>query len=186
MNSFSKQNRHWYSALTVTVECVVCWLAVSAAPAQESASPVFVASLATPTLQPELILNRVHEQPASPALQAVAPTDRSPPLLQRKPTDTEAWERFEAEYRLVNQSPLLVKRQVETAKYGLDVTVFAVDRFVKSIRDHTDFEFDQGHLRRTRANARGGFLDNPRVKLDLDMQYGRPYIGARLVIPFGN
>jgi hypothetical protein len=29
-------------------------------------------------------------------------------------------------------------------------------------------------------------LDNPQVKLDLDLTHGRPYLGARVVIPFGN
>jgi hypothetical protein len=107
-------------------------------------------------------------------------------VLHGKPTDTEAWEKFESEYRPEQRSPSPLKRQIETAKYGLDTTVFAVDRFVKSIRNHADFEFDQGRLHRTRTNSRGGFLDNPRVKLDLEMLRDKPYVGVRVVIPFGN
>jgi hypothetical protein len=29
-------------------------------------------------------------------------------------------------------------------------------------------------------------LDNPRVKLDLEMLRDKPYVGVRVVIPFGN
>jgi hypothetical protein len=65
--------------------------------------------------------------------------------------------------------------------------VFAVDRFVKNVENQGDFTFDQGSLRRTRATSLGGSRNNPRVKLDLDMwQSSKPYIGVRIIIPFGN
>jgi hypothetical protein len=145
-----------------------------------------MASLSVSTIQPEFILNRVRERPDHPAPQVIERTDWPIPVLHGKLTDTEAWEKFESEYRPEQRSPSPVKRQIETAKYGLDTTVFAVDRFVKSIRDHADFEFDQGRLHRTHTNSRGGFLDNPRVKLDLEMLRDKPYVGVRVVIPFGN
>jgi hypothetical protein len=145
-----------------------------------------MASLSVSTIQPEFMLTSVREQPDRPPPRVAERTDWPLPLLHRKPTDTEAWEKFDSEFRPEKRSPSPVKRQIETAKYGLDTTVFAVDRFVKSIRDHADFEFDQGNLRRTRTNSREGFLDNPRVKLDLDMLRDKPYVGARVVIPFGN
>ena len=185
MSSSSKRSIHigWRSALTVTVGCVVWWSAVPSATSQQSESPVFVASLSVSTMQPEFILNSVRDRPAR---QVIAHPDRPIPALHREPTDSDAWEAFEAEYRPDPRSPSSVKRPIETAKYGLDMTVFAADRFVKSIRDHANFEFGQGNLRRTGASSRGGFLDNPSVKLDLDMTHGKPYLGARVVIPFGN
>ena len=188
MSTCSKQNisTRWRSALTITVGCVASWSAVTSATAQKSEPPVLVASLSVSTIQPEFILNSVRERPDHPAPQMIERTDWPIPVLHRKPTDAEAWEQFEADYQPEPRSRSTVKRPIETAKYGLDVTVFAVDRFVKSIRDHADFEFGQSNLRRTRANSRGGFLDNPRVKLDLDMTQGKPYVGARVVIPFGN
>lgn len=186
MNRHNNRNSHWYSTLTVTVECVVCLSAGPSVPAQECGAPVFVASLAVSPLPPEFILNSAYEQSARSTRQVVARTGQPSPALQRKPTDTEAWERFEAEYRVPAHSPALGTRQIETGKFGLDTTVFAVDRFVKNLRDHADFEFDHGNMRRTRANSRDGLLANPRVKLDLDMLHGRPYVGARVVIPFGN
>ena len=145
-----------------------------------------MASLSVSTIQPEFILTRVREQPDCPAPRGAERIEWPLPALHGKPTDIEAWEKFDSEFRPAHRSPSPVKRQIETAKYGLDTTTFAVNRFVKSIRDHADFEFDQGHMRRTRANSRGGFLDNPRVKLDLDFTHDKPYAGVRLVIPFGD
>ena len=145
-----------------------------------------MASLSVSTIQPQFILTKVREQPDRPAPQVAERTDWPLPVHHGKPTDAEAWEKFEAEYEPQHPSPSLVKHQIENAKYGLDTTVFAVDRFVKSIRDHDDFEFDQGSLRRTPANSREGFLDKPRVKLDLETLRGKPYAGVRIVIPFGN
>ena len=106
---------------------------------------------------------------------------------QRKPTDIEAWEHFEAEYSPSQKSPSPVKRQIQTAKYGLDTVVFAVDRFVKSVENQADFSFDQGSLRHTRATVSGELLNNVRVKLDLDTGQGsKPYVGVRIIIPFGH
>jgi hypothetical protein len=111
------------------------------------------------------------------------------PILMphRKPTDPEAWERFEAEYSPPKKSPSPIKRQIETAKYGLDTAVFAVDHFVKNVQSQADFSFDQGGLRRTRTTDSGESRNSPRVKLDLDVWQGsKPYVGVRIIIPFGN
>jgi hypothetical protein len=111
------------------------------------------------------------------------------PMLmpQRQPTNAEAWERFEAEYSPPQKSPSPIKRQIETAKYGFDTAVFAVDRFFKNIENQADFSFDRGSLRRTWATSSGELLGNPRVKLDTDMWQGsKPYVGVRIIIPFGN
>jgi hypothetical protein len=108
-------------------------------------------------------------------------------MSHRKPTDAEAWESFEAEYSPPQKSSSPVKRQIETAKYGLDTAVFAIDHFVKNVQSQADFSFDQGSLRRTPETALEGPRNNPRVKLDLDMWQGsKPYLGVRIIIPFGN
>jgi hypothetical protein len=121
-----------------------------------------------------------HQVPAERELQPML-------MSHRLPTDAEAWERFEAEYSPRQKSPSLVKRQIETAKYGLDTAVFAVDRFVKNVQSQADFSVDQGSLRRTRAISLGGSRNSPRVKLDLNVwQGGRPYLGVQLAIPVGN
>jgi hypothetical protein len=104
-----------------------------------------------------------------------------------KPTDAEAWESFEAEYSPPQKSSSPIKRQIETAKYGLDTAVFAVDRFTKNVQSQADFSFDQGSLHRTPAVSLEEPRPSPRVKLDLNMWQGsKPYVGVRLIIPFGN
>jgi len=108
-------------------------------------------------------------------------------MSPRKPTDAEAWEQFEAEYSPPHKSPSHIKRQIETAKFGLDTALFAADHFVKNVQSQADFSFDQGSLRRTRALSLEEPRNSPRVKLDLDMwQGGTPYLGVRLIIPIGN
>ena len=106
-------------------------------------------------------------------------------LSNRKATSSEAWERFEADYSPPQKSSP-VKRQIESAKFGLDTAVFAVDRFLKNVESQADFSLDRGSLRRTRATTFAEALKNPRVKLDLEMgQSVRPYAGVRIIIPFG-
>jgi hypothetical protein len=96
--------------------------------------------------------------------QVPAERELQPMLMShRLPTDAEAWERFEAEYSPPHKSSSPVKRQIETAKYGLDTAVFAVDRFVKNVQSRADFSFDQGSLRRTRAISLGGSRGTARV-----------------------
>jgi hypothetical protein len=106
-------------------------------------------------------------------------------LSNRKATSSEAWERFEADYSPPQKSSP-VKRQIESAKFGLDTAVFAVDRFLKNVESQADFSLDRGSLHRTRATTFAEALKNPRVKLDLEMgQSVRPYAGVRIIIPFG-
>lgn len=169
MNNQPHRRHHWFIALTVG--CVASWLAGPAALSQDVTSPVFVASLAYSSVTP---WEEFHGR-----------SDRSMPTLHRKPQDADAWNRFDAEYRPPVKNPSAIKSRIETAKFGLDTTVFAVDRFARSIREHADFEYVQGNFHRTPAKVRDGLLNNPRVKLDLDLTHGKPYLGVRFVIPLG-
>jgi hypothetical protein len=104
----------------------------------------------------------------------------------RAPTEAEAWERFEAEFKPRNKSPSPAKRQIETMKYGLDVTVFSVDRFVRNIQRQADFRFDKGHLHRAPDDQVPPARGSPRVQLDMKVWRSKPYVGVKIVIPFGN
>ena len=176
---------HWRSIISETVACVTCWSAVPSATAQKSESPSLIAFLSVSTIPAEPIRSNIGERIDR---QALTERDRQRILMpHRKPTDTEAWEKFELEFRPVQRSPSPVKREIETAKYGLDTTVFAVDRFVKSIVNQADFSFDQGSLRRALATSSGELRNNPRLKLDMNLwQGGKPYLGVQLIIPVGN
>lgn len=171
--------------VALTIACVSCWSAVPSATSQQSESSSLIAFLSVSAIPAESIRSNISERTDR---QALAERDRQPVLVpHHDPTDAEAWERFEADYKPPQKNPSSIKRQIETAKYGLDTAVFAVDRFVKNVENQGDFSFDQGSLRRTRATSLGGSRNNPRVKLDLDMWLGgKPYVGVRIVIPFGD
>jgi len=175
----------WRSTLAATVACVTCWSAVPSATAQESASPSLVALLSISTIPTASDRNTISEQTN---LRALTERDRQAILTShRQPTDAEVWERFDAEYKPAQKNPSPIKSQIETAKYGLDTTVFAVDRFVNNLSNHADFSFDQGGLRRTAATSSGASRNSPRVKLDLNIWQGsQPRVGVRIIIPFGN
>jgi hypothetical protein len=175
-----------HSTILGTVACLCCWSAVPSATAQQSESPLLVAFLSVSTIPSQSIRSNISDRTDR---QVLTGRELQPILMShRKPTDAEAWERFEREYSPPKKSPSPIKRQIETAKYGLDTAVFAVDRFTKNVENQADFSFDQGGLRRTRATSSGESPNNnPRVKLDLDMWQGsRPYVGVRIIIPFGN
>ena len=187
MNRCSKHSvrSHWRSTISGTVACVSCWSAVPSATAQQPESPFLVASLTVSPVTTASIRSKISERTDR---QVPAERELQPMLMShRLPTDAEAWERFEAEYSPPQKSPSLIKRQIETAKYGLDAAVFAVDRFTKNVENQADFSFDQGSLRRTRAISLGASRNSPRLKLDLDLwQGGKPYLGVQIIIPFGN
>jgi hypothetical protein len=175
---------HGQSVISGTVVCLSCWSAVPAATAQETESPSLMASLSVPTTTAASSRTNTSERVD---YQALTVRERQPMLMSdRKPTDAEAWERFEADYSPSQKSPAPFKRQIESAKYGLDTAVFAVDRFMKNVENQTDFSLDRGSLHRTQATTSGELLGNPRVKLDLEMWRGStPYVGVRIIIPFG-
>ena len=162
-----------------------CWSAALSATAQQSESPFLMASLSVSPFTAASIRTNISERtnrqlPAARDLQRILTSSL-------KPTDAEAWEQFEAEYSPPQKSTSHIKRQIETAKYGLDTALFAVDHFVKNVQSQADFSFDQGSLRRTRALSLEEPRTSPRVKLDLDMCQGsKPYLGVRLIIPIGN
>jgi hypothetical protein len=174
----------WHSTLSGTVVCLSCWSAVPSATAQESASPSLMAFLSVSTTTAASSRTNLSERAD---YQALTVRERQPVLMSdRKPTDAEAWERFEADYSPTQKSPAPIKRPIETAKYGLDTAVFAVDRFMKNVENQADFSLDRGSLHRTQATTPGQLLGNPRVKLDLEMWRGSaPYMGVRIIIPFG-
>ena len=186
--------RRW--GLEVELGCLLCWFAATSVTAQDSESVPVVASLSVATVPAEVFRKNLRE---STNLWAIRPTERPNGGIiepHRALTDSEAWEKFEAEYRPPHPSSSTVMHQLESAKYSLDVVTFGFDRLVRNIQDNTLFKFDQGGLRHA---APGDLLlppasDNPwtdglknvRVKLDVKPRIGQPYVGVRVIIPFGN
>lgn len=176
---------HWHSTISGTVACLACWSAVLSATAQQAEPPSLMAFLSVSTITAQSIRSNISERTDR---QVLTERELQPILMpHRKPTNAEAWERFESEYSPPQKTPSPIKRQIASTKYGLDTAVFAVDRFAKNVENQADFSFDQGSLRRTRATSSGESPNRPRVKLDLNMWQGsRPYVGVRIIIPFGN
>jgi hypothetical protein len=173
---------HGHSIISGTVACLSCWSTAPPATAQESQPPSLMASLSVSTIT---AVDRTNVDQRTD--RRVLTLRESQPMLMsdHKPTSAEAWERFEADYSPPQKSSP-IKRQIESAKFGLDTAVFAVDRFFKDAENQADFSLDRGSLRRTRATSFAEALKNPRVKLDLEMgQSARPYVGVRVIIPFG-
>jgi hypothetical protein len=152
--------------------------------------------LSVPTIQPEFFLASVREPTNHQALRSAKPIDSRIIEPQHAPTDREAWEQFEAEFGPQHPGRSPIKRRIESAKYGLDVALFAISRFSKNIEDNAEFKLDRGQLRRVppgvtpplraSGNLWKDALENGQVKLDLQTLRSKPYVGVRLVIPFGN
>lgn len=106
------------------------------------------------------------------------------------------WERFETEFGITEPEQSLVLRSVQTAKYNLDRFLFAANEFSHNVSSATEFEVDHGRLyhvsaamrqsREDMANPPTTISENMRLGLELNLAQGRPYVGVKLVIPFGN
>lgn len=184
------------STLTVILTCVAWWSALPSAPAQKSESPVQIASLSGSTIQSEFFLSSARERTGHRALRPAESVNWRIIAPQRALTDREAWDQFEAEFGPQHPSRSPLKRRIESAKYGLDVALFAFSRLSKNAEDNAEFRPDQGQLRRVppgvtpplraSGNLWKDALENGHVKLDLKTLRNQPYVGVRLVIPFGN
>ena len=127
------------------------------------------------------------------------PRLRQPALaVQAHPATLQSrWDRFEAEFGLPDQQTSLLTSSILRAKYGVDLAAFGVKALSNTLQDATELRFSRGRVRRASSavldpsprNERptGPFsLEDARLKFDFALTTGKPYVGARLVIPFGN
>ena len=139
------------------------------------------------------------QQPESPPLRAsvlAAKADTSTRTMVLVPPKAtrQSWERFESEFGLQQSDPTLIRGNVRRAKYGLDVVTFATANFLDSAQRALELEYSHGVVRRVaaipvepRANyIRPRMFDDTKLKFDFDLASGKPRLGVRLVIPFGN
>jgi hypothetical protein len=155
--------------------------------------------------------------PSSVLVEALAPTnsasrsggvrtlDGNPPFRSmhepsRAHTAGDRWEQFEAEFGIREKAPSLVKGSLESAKYGLDKTVFTVNEFVQDVQDRLSFDYELRSLgRATNPNESPrtassstipvwDAVENARLQSDinLDAARGRAFVGVRLVLPIGD
>lgn len=106
----------------------------------------------------------------------------------------QSWDKFEAEFGLEQNDPTLIRGNVRRAKYGLDVVTFATSSFLDSAQRALELEYNRGMVRRVASTpteprsspGQARAFDDTRLKFDFDLASGKPRIGVRLVIPFGN
>lgn len=182
--------------LQVGLGCLLCWFAASSVSAQKSDPTPVVASLSGSTVPAELFQKYLWETSGRWEARLAERPNGGIIEPHRAPTEGEAWEKFDADYRPHQPSSVPVIRQLESAKYLLDCATFGADRFCRNIQDNLQFKFANGRLRqaapgdlpqhRLSANPWLGGLKDVRVKSDLKLRIGQPYVGVRIVIPFGN
>ena len=188
MSSCSRQSiaNRWHSILTVTVACIACWSAVPSAPAQKSESPMVMALLVS--LHDSAGIHA--DQRARTARPSGATSCRAHRLAAPDATASRRTpRRGKNSSRNFGQSNGVRRPSNARSKPPNTVSTRPCLPSIASSRASATTPTSnliEATLHRTRANSRGGFLDNPRVKLDLDMMHGKPYVGVRVVIPFGN
>ncbi len=156
---------------------------------QPTAKPVFVTEEPPP----------LQIQPMMPPAVTVAPMDtltwRSTGEDYLK-TPVTRWEKFETEFGVTEPEHSTVLRSMQSAKYSLDRAVFAANEFSHNLSRLTDYELDHGRF--YHASAATQLLrdesltpwptvpENVHLGLDVNLVQSRPYIGVKLVIPFGD
>ncbi|MGA2137966.1 MAG: hypothetical protein ABSH14_03800 [Verrucomicrobiia bacterium] len=106
------------------------------------------------------------------------------------------WEKFETEFGVTEPEHSAVLRSMQSAKYNLDRVVFAASEFSHNLSSMTDYEWDHGRFYRVSAATRllreesstqwTTVPENVHLGLDVNLVQSKPYIGVKLVIPFGN
>jgi hypothetical protein len=114
-----------------------------------------------------------------------------------RPTMHTRWQRFDAEFGIRSEQQSVVLASVRHVKYTMDLAVFSLKTFSDTIEEAVELRYRDGHIRRaasldddppSRPRRADGpiVLEDARLKFDLELTRGRPYVGVRLVFPFGN
>jgi hypothetical protein len=118
---------------------------------------------------------------------------RTPVLVAAKGS-RRSWDRFETEFGLQQSDPTFIRGNIRRAKYGLDVVAFTATSVLDGAERALELEYDHGMVHRVASmpaephtkHARPRAFDDTRLKFDFDLTDGKPHVGVRLVIPFGN
>ena len=114
-----------------------------------------------------------------------------------KETTGDRWQKFETDFGIQQPNPSLVMGTLQSAKYELDWTTFALHEFAENVADRFRFNVglcDLGLAPRPsnppRASA-DNFLDdalyNLRLKTVIDLNVGeKSFIGLKLSVPIGD
>lgn len=196
MNAIGQTNCRWVSIAA----CLAALFAGRAAHAQEAKRPLLAEHVPLSILvEPSASTNSV----AAGGITGWADGEAATAAMtrpKRELTQGERWEKFEAEFGIHEKDPSLIKGSIESAKYRLDRTVFALNEFVQNVEHALSFDYGLRTLGRgssTSESARAvssssiplwDAIENARFKsdIDLDVPGGRAFVGVRLVLPIGD
>jgi len=134
------------------------------------------------------------QQVINPSLRARLVTSTRAPELVSLKSAPQSWDRFEAEFGLQQDDPTLIRGNIRRVKYSMDLVTFSVDSFLRNTERALELKYANGAIHRAAAAhsepspdlGHAGAFDDTRLKFDIDLTHGKPYVGLRLVIPFGN
>lgn len=118
-------------------------------------------------------------------------------VVPRPATHLTRWDRFDAEFGLHDEQASLLAGSLLRAKYTVDVALFSIKTLSNALGDATELRYSHGRIRRASTadsdpSLRSAHHDGPilledaRLKFVFEMASSRPYIGIRLVLPFGD
>lgn len=119
------------------------------------------------------------------------------PARKQPVTPGDRWAKFEAEFGITNKESSPVKSTLQSAKYQLDHTTFAVQEFVNNVENLLRFDYSVRDLMTSsstpkihRGSTGSVWLDTfneMRVRSDIDLKLSsRQFVGVKLVLPLGD
>ena len=107
------------------------------------------------------------------------------------------WERFNAEFGIRDQHTSFLTASLLRAKYTADVALFSIKTISSTLGDATELHYSRGRIRRASTDdsvqspstaRQGGLitLEGARLRFDFELARSKPYVGVRLVLPFGD
>jgi hypothetical protein len=128
----------------------------------------------------------------------VSATNITATATARRPvTSGDRWERFETEFGVKRRNDSPVLDSLQTAKYQLDRTTFAVQELMDTVEQSLSFDYGLHDLgmavpeprpyRRSDTINLMDAIQNARFKSDIDLKLAsKSYVGVKLVLPLGD
>jgi hypothetical protein len=160
--------------------------AVARAPVPDAPNPL------RPTLLVAYVSSRLIETPSRrlepAAIQLSDTTARDVTISRRGLTQIERWTAFDREFGVQHRSASAFKSALQSLKYGIDRTVFAVRQLEYTIEDavNVEYAFGESAFISRQDTRQHHAADGPRLKSDFSFSSfkGEAYLGVRLVVPW--
>ncbi|MEI6085661.1 MAG: hypothetical protein WCS70_15360 [Verrucomicrobiota bacterium] len=156
-----------------------------------ASSSAFISLAVAPTADTQ-------EPPAITATLERPPSMLAERLISSEPVllkHSDPWDQFQNEFGRDQEKAPSVLDSLAHAKYGVDLTVYTVTTFLDRLEDILELRYTNGRIESAAANPQPSAgtvkhgpvtLEDARLKFDFAFAGGQPYVGVRLVLPFGN